>query len=96
MYRSDGDGMRPRPLLGMANLEKRPSLKRGESEERVVVAKKSPRSPEPLDEECEPDYDSNSDSYEPDYYDDIIDDLRSKKLHPEPPPRGKVSASLPP
>ena len=28
--------------------------------------------------------------------DDIIDDLRSKKLHPEPPPRGKVSASLPP
>ena len=78
MYRSDGDGMRPRPLLGMANLEKRPSLKRGESEERVVVAKKSPKSPEPLEEECEPDYDSNSDSYEPDYYDDIIDDLSRK------------------
>ena len=78
MYRSDGDGMRPRPLLGMANLEKRPSLKRGESEERVVVAKKSSKSPEPLDEECEPDYDSNSDSYEPDYYDDTIDDLSRK------------------
>ena len=76
MYRSDSDGMRPRPLLGMANLEKRPSLKRGESEHRVVAAKRSPRSPDPVneDDECEPDYDSNSDSYEPDY-DDTVDDL---------------------
>ena len=79
MYRSDGDGMRPRPLLGMANLEKRPSLKRGESEDRVVVAKRSPKSPDPVneDDECEPDYDSNSDSYEPDY-DDTVDDLSRK------------------
>merc|ERR1719430_3095677 len=79
MYRSDGDGMRPRPLLGMANLEKRPSLKRGESEDRVVVAKRSPKSPDPVneDDECEPDYDSNSDSYEPDY-DETVDDLSRK------------------
>merc|ERR1711971_551690 len=79
MYRVDGDGMRPRPLLGMANLEKRPSLKRGESLDRVVVAKRSPTSPQPVkeDDECEPDYDSNSDSYEPDY-DDTLDDLSQK------------------
>ena len=79
MYRSDGDGMRPRPLLGMANLEKRPSLKRGGEEERTIVAKRSPRSPEPVneDDECEPDYDSSSDSYEPDY-DDTVDDLSRK------------------
>ena len=75
MYRVDGDGMRPRPLLGMANLEKRPSLKRGEAEDRVVVAKRSPTVNE--DDECEPDYDSNSDSYEPDY-DDTVDDLSRK------------------
>merc|ERR1711971_346537 len=63
MYGVDGDGMRPRPLLGMANLEKRPSLKRGESLDRVVVAKRSPTSPQPVkeDDECEPDYDSTLD-----------------------------------
>ena len=79
MFRSDSDGMRPRPLLGMANLEKRPSLKRGGEEERTIVAKRSPRSPEPVneDDECEPDYDSSSDSYEPDY-DDTVDDLSRK------------------
>ena len=75
MYRVDGDGMRPRPLLGMANLEKRPSLKRGEAADRVVVAERSPTLNE--DDECEPDYDSSSDSYEPDY-DDTVDDLSRK------------------